>query len=146
MLRGLIVLALPLAMGCSVIMAISGPGPKDTNVLAVGTPRETVVGELGAPENFQPLPEGGTVETHTFKDGLPWWANILRGTAWAAGDVFTLCFSELVTFPLELGVFNPSIYSARIIYDSENRVRQAIARDSHGTVIYSSGSESGLKS
>jgi hypothetical protein len=97
---GLLLLLCVTHIGCAEIMALSGPDEVDESVFLEGTPRRTVVLELGMPTHSESANDGAAlVDTYAYDDGLGG-----RG-ARATYYLFTnLLFTPIVTQPL--GIVN----------------------------------------
>ena len=106
--------------GCSVIMAASTPGPKDMNVLLVGTPRPDVLKEFGEPEQSG-LWDGKRVDTFRFKQGERNNQKYGRAALHAGMDLITLGIWEVVGTPIEIMSTQPET-AIDVTYDERDRV------------------------
>ena len=106
--------------GCSVIMAASTPGPKDMNVLLVGTPRSDVLKEFGEPEQTG-VHDGKRVDTFRFKQGQRDSQKYGRAALHAGMDLLTLGIWEVVGTPVEIMSLEPETM-IDVTYDKRDRV------------------------
>jgi hypothetical protein len=110
--------------GCAVYMAANQPGKKDIGVLKPGTPRSTVLAELGSP--VETITRGGAkVDVFNFTQG---YSNLEKGgraILHGAADVFTLGLWEVIGTPIE-GVANGTQVSVEITYDRDDRVVKVV--------------------
>lgn len=106
--------------GCSVIMAASTPGPKDMNVLLVGTPRADVLKEFGEPEQTG-VHAGKRVDTFKFKEGQRDNQKYGRAALHAGLDLLTLGIWEVVGTPAEIMSMQPET-RIDVTYNERDRV------------------------
>jgi hypothetical protein len=127
--------SVPFLGGCSVYYAITAQPAKNLEALDVQADRAVIEAVF----RCQIVREESVGETkrviYKFEDGLPLWSNLLRGVAWGACDFFTLCLSELVTWPLEITVFAPEEMHLEVVYDAHGRVREGKIINSRGTLV-----------
>src|SRR4029079_11745880 len=99
--RVLVVATLTQALpGCAVYMAANQPEKKDVGVFKPGTPRSTVLAELGTPVETT-MRGGAKVDVFNFTQG---YSNLEKGgraVLHGAADVFTLGLWEVVGTPIE---------------------------------------------
>ena len=119
-LWAVIVMALP---GCAVVMAAKQPDAKDLSVLTPGTPRSTLVGELGPPA-WSGERDGAKVEVFAFVDGYSKPVKAARAFFHGAADVFTFGLWEVIGTPAE-AIFNGSKMKIEVVYDEQERVKSS---------------------
>lgn len=106
--------------GCSVIMAASTPGPKDMNVLLIGTPRSDVLKEFGEPAQTG-VWDRKRVDTFKFKEGQRDNQKYGRAALHAGMDLITFGIWEIVGTPLEIVSLQPET-AIDVTYDEGDRV------------------------
>src|SRR4249920_2968837 len=93
-----------LTSGCSVIMAANRSSYRgDVNVMQLGVQRTVVIGELGQPDKFSELENGGyddwyTLDPHAHRT----WTRVLAVICYAVADFFTWFLSQFIGTPMEL--------------------------------------------
>ncbi len=117
-----LVLALLFASGCSVYMAANQPGKKDLNVLATGTKRVTVIGEIGAPIHSE-IQDGKRVDLYVFQQGFSEGTKALRAFGHGLLDVATVGAWELIGTPYE-GATRGDEIRVLVTYDDQDRVHK----------------------
>lgn len=91
--------------GCSAIMAASGEKEVETHLIKPGDPKEFVITRIGKnPINIINLEDGK--EIHIFKLKSNDEPAPARAASYVVLDIFTLCFAEIVTTPIELAKGN----------------------------------------
>ena len=106
--------------GCSVYMAATQPSKKDLNVLKVGTPRNVVVAELGAP--IESKKHGArTIDIYKFTQGYHGVFKGARAVGHGAADVVTLGLWELIGTPIE-GAADGTEMTVEVTYDQSLHV------------------------
>lgn len=109
-----------LTSGCSVYMAASRSSYRgDVNVLQLGIPRSVVIGELGQPDKFSGLENGGYDDWYTFDpDAQRKWTRVVTVVCYVVADFFTWFLSEFIGTPMELAVRDqPVVY--HLTYDQD---------------------------
>ena len=93
-----------LTSGCGVLMAASRSSYRgDINILKIGIPRSAVIAELGEPDNFTTLDNGGYDDRYTLDpDAHRTGTKILTVIFYLAADIFTLFLTELLLTPKKL--------------------------------------------
>jgi len=117
------VLAITLS-GCSVYMATQQPDKKDLSLLQMGTPRSTLLGELGYPQ-AQTEHDGKKWDIWRFKQGYSGGAKVGRAAGHAAMDVLTLGVWEVVGTPVEAAA-DGTMVAYEVSYDTSNNVSSII--------------------
>ncbi len=117
----LAVLATP---GCAVYMAANQPSKKDVSVLKAGSPRSTVIAELGAPVHSSER-AGLKVDVYNFVQGYSGTERGARAVLHGAADVLTFGLWEVVGTPIE-GAANGTKVSVEVSYDKEDRVLKVV--------------------
>jgi hypothetical protein len=95
-----------LTSGCGVLMAASRSSYRgDINILKIGIPRSAVIAELGEPDNFTTLDNGGYDDRYTLDpDAHRIGTKILTVIFYLAADIFTLFLTELLWTPTEIAL------------------------------------------
>ena len=106
--------------GCSAILAATKPDPKDTDVLAVGTPRADVLKEFGEPAQTG-MADGNRVDTFKYKEGERKSQKFGRAALHGGLDLITFGFWEVVGTPLEIMTIQPDM-TVEVTYDKQDRV------------------------
>ena len=109
--------------GCSVVLAARQPDAKDMSVLTPGTPRSTVVGELGPPA-WSGERDGSKVEVFAFVDGYSKPVKAARAFFHGAADFFTHWLWEVIGTPTEV-IFTGSKMRVEVVYDEQERVKSS---------------------
>ena len=110
--------------GCAVYMAANQPAKKDVSVLKAGSPRTTVIAELGAPVHTSER-AGLKVDVYNFVQGYTGVERGARAVLHGAADVFTLGLWEVIGTPIE-GAANGTKVSVEVSYDKEERVTKVV--------------------
>ena len=118
-------IAVFLIVGCSATQqAANQPTEKDLSVLEVGTSRDLVILELGAPAETR-VEDGKKVDLFSFTQGYAKGTRIARVTGHAVGEVVTLGLWSLIGTPIEQS-YNGTVLGYKIIYSSDNLVEESI--------------------
>ena len=112
---------LTLLTGCSVYKVVSQPGPADLTGIGPGTPRQELIGRLGAPVMVDTDQHGRKQDVFQFQSGFHH-ASKLRAIPYLAADVFTLTLAELVLWPLEITAMEAATCSGMATYDGSLKV------------------------
>ncbi len=93
-----------LASGCSVFMAASRASYRgDINVVQLGAQRSAVIAELGSPDKFSTLENGGFDDRYTLDpDAHRTGTKVATAVFYLAADFFTVCLWEFIGTPLEI--------------------------------------------
>jgi len=110
-----------LLYGCSVYKVASQPGPADLTGIGVGTPRQIVISQLGAPKMIDSDANGHKQDIFEFQSGLHQ-ATKVRGVLYLAADVFTLTLAELVLWPVEMTILESATCTGIATYDGRLKV------------------------
>lgn len=110
--------------GCAVVKATNQPGKKDLTVLNKGTPRESVVAELGTPISTE-IKNGQKVDVFNFVQGYSKVTKTARAVGHGVADVMTLGLWEVIGTPVE-GIANGEVNQVEVKYNKQNRVAQVI--------------------
>lgn len=116
-LLALLLFALP---GCSVAMALKQPEKKNLSVLDPGTPRATVINELGLPTKTDEY-RGEKVDAFKFSEGYSKEMKFMRAGLHLTADAFTFGLWEIYGIILEKAIRPPDI-SLEVRYDAYDRV------------------------
>jgi hypothetical protein len=117
----MLLLLVPLAMGCSVVTVLLRPGLRDLKVLKLGTAREALVEELGEPmrSGVDACPDVFDVAEGYSAMGKAWRVPLIL-----VFDVFTLGTAEVEFFKRERQRGTPHV-GILVSYDEEGRVASA---------------------
>jgi len=121
---GAIVLSMVVLDGCSVFMAAKQPDKKDIGVLAIGSPRNAVLSELGSPVSTQ-VKGGKRTDVFSFVQGYSKSAKTGRALFHGAADIFTVGLWEVVGTPTE-AIFDGNKMAFEVGYDSEDKVENVV--------------------
>lgn len=110
--------------GCAVVKATNQPGKKDLSVLNKGTPRESVVAELGTPISTE-IRNGQKVDVFNFVQGYSKVTKTARAVGHGVADVMTLGLWEVIGTPVE-GIANGEVNQVEVKYNKQNRVAKVI--------------------
>jgi hypothetical protein len=119
--RLILIPAMILLYGCSVYKVASQPGPADLTGIGVGTPRQIVISQLGAPKMIDSDANGHKQDIFEFQSGLHQ-ATKVRGVLYLAADVFTLTLAELVLWPVEMTILESATCTGIATYDGRLKV------------------------
>lgn len=111
--------------GCSVVMAARQPDKKNIKRLTVGTPRDTVLADLGAPLTSEKDNQGNKVDIFKFKQGFDAPTKATRALVHGVADVFTLGLWEVVGTPAE-AVFGGKDMAIKITYDENDKIKDVV--------------------
>ena len=109
--------------GCSVYMAASQPTKKDLTILNIGTDRDYVIAELGAPV-ISELTTDGRKEIYTFVQGYNKVSKVSRAAFHGAADVASIGLWEVIGTSVETAYSGEKI-SVRIIFDNEGKIKES---------------------
>ena len=108
-----------LSSSCSVFMVAGRASYKgDINVIQVGVQRSVVVAELGQPDNFTTLDNGGyddryVLDPNAHRGGM----KFLTGLFYLVADIFTAFLTELIFTPSEIAMKDKFVVY-HLIYDA----------------------------
>lgn len=105
--------------GCATSRSLSQPSTKDMEVLQVGTDRDLVRAEFGAP---LPSSRGDNCDVFAFEEGSTGW-KYARAMGYSVLAVGTLGLSEIISNPIEESVGNDKI-RLRVCYDNQQKVER----------------------
>jgi hypothetical protein len=93
-----------LTSGCSVLMASTRSSYRgNLNIIKVGVERTAVIAELGEPDSFSTLENGGYDDRYILDpDAHRTWFRVLTVIFYLGADLFTLGLWELIGTPLEI--------------------------------------------
>ena len=118
-----IVAAAVLAMlnGCSAYKVITQPGPADLTGIGVGTPRQEIIGRLGAPKMVDTSATGNKQDIFEFQSGMAQ-ASKVRAVLYVAADVFTFSLAEIILWPMEMTFLDSATCTGIATYDNKYKV------------------------
>ena len=109
--------------GCASQAALDQPEEKDLSVLDVGTHREQVILELGAPAHTEEV-NGHKVDLFSFVQGYSHSQRATRALAHGVAEVATLGLWSLAGAQIEEN-FNGTIMGYKVTYDANNIIIKA---------------------
>ena len=118
------VVLLLFSIGCSAVMAVKQPEQKNLNVLEMGTHKDAVRAELGAPISTGVTVEGEKLEYDVFgfSEGNSRGWGVARAFLYGVLDFFTLGLWEVVGTPLEGSISGGEKKNIRVLYNERNKV------------------------
>ena len=119
----LYLLALPIS-GCSIYKAATAPPPIAMENVKVGANRINIVGTLGIPKSTE-TKNDVRMDVYEFVDGSAS-ATKMRIFFYVAGDLFTLSLSELLFWPLELGLGQGTDGRAVVTYGMDDIAKSVL--------------------
>ena len=122
-----------LTPGCSIYKAATAPSPVETSSLQPGMPRSHVMSVLGYPKSTEVV-NGERTEMYEYINGSDA-ASKVRILLYIAGDLFTLCLTELIFWPAELAFGQGTDERAVAIYGPDDKARQIRITKKDGTVL-----------
>jgi len=111
--------------GCAVKQAMDQPDKKDVSVLAEGTPRYRVIGELGKPVDSKILENGNKVDVYSFTQGYSKGTKAARAFGHGVMDVATLGLWEVIGSPAE-AIASGNKVIVRVHYDKNDLIEKII--------------------
>jgi len=117
--------------GCSIYKAATAPPPIALENVKVGTNRINVVGTLGVPKSTETKNEQ-RIDVFEFVDGSPS-ASKARIMIYIAGDLFSIGLSELLFWPLELGLGQGTDGRAVVTYGMDDVAKAVLLTKADGT-------------
>ena len=112
-----------LTSGCSVVMAATRASYRgDINVVQLGVQRSAVIAELGPPDSFSTLENGGYDDRYTLDPTAHRTVTkVVTTIFYFAADLFTLCLWELIGTPIEIAAKDKiSVY--HLTYSPEGKL------------------------
>jgi hypothetical protein len=119
--RILLIPTIILLHGCSVYKVATQAGPADLSGIAVGTSRQIVISQLGAPKMIDTDANGHKQDIFEFQSGMHQ-ATKVRAVLYLAADVFTLTAAELILWPLEMTLLESATCTGIATYDGKLKV------------------------
>jgi PDZ domain-containing protein len=116
----LTILFLVALQGCSVMLALKQPEKKNLNVLEPGTPRSTVIKELGMPTKTDEV-QGTNIDVFQFSEGYSRELKMLRAGLHLTADAFTFGLWEPFGIIFEKQTRPPET-SLEVHYDANERL------------------------
>jgi len=111
--------------GCAVKQAMDQPDKKDVSVLAEGTPRYRVIGELGKPVDSKILENGNKVDVYSFTQGYSKGAKAARAFGHGVMDIATLGVWEVIGSPTE-AIASGNKVIVRVHYDKNDLIERVV--------------------
>lgn len=111
--------------GCAVVMAARQPDKKNLKILQVGTPRNDVLAEFGAPAGTETDSHGDAVDIFQFKQGFDTVTKATRSFVHGVADVCTLGLWEIVATPAE-AIFGGKDMAIKVTYDESEKVKNVV--------------------
>jgi hypothetical protein len=129
--------------GCSVFSALNSAPYVDYEQVKVGESRMRVSEIIGPPKtSAKEGADNHLMDYHEFKSGTPGLTR-LRVLGYLAGDFFTIGLSEIVFWPVELGLLQAKDYKGHVTYDTQERVNGYRIVGDDGKVKHEGGGISG---
>jgi hypothetical protein len=112
-----------LSSSCSVLMVANREGYRgDINVIQLGVQRSAVIAELGQPDNFNMLENGGYDDRYTLDpDAHRGVTKFFTGLFYLAADIFTLALTELIFTPVEIAA-KDKLKVYHLTYDNDGKL------------------------
>ncbi len=112
-----------LSSGCSVILAANRSSYRgDFNIIQIGVQRSVVIAELGEPDTFTTLENGGYDDRYTIDpDAHRTGTKILTVIFYLAADFFTLLLTEFIFTPAEIA-FRDKIVIYHLTYGADKKL------------------------
>jgi hypothetical protein len=108
---------LSLTTGCAAKKALEQPDKKDMSVLEKGTPRVTVIQEIGQPNHTQENNDRSITDTHSFLQGYTKISKVGRAIGHGVMDILTHGLWEIIGVPTE-NTTNGNQVDLEIKYDT----------------------------
>ena len=134
-MRNKIIIMVALSMqlaGCSAYKAISQPGPADLSGIGIGSSRQSLIIQLGAPKMIDTAANGNKQDIFEFQSGFNQ-ASKVRAVFYVAADVFTLGLAEIVLWPLEMTALDSATCTGIATYDAKFKVESWAVADKRNT-------------
>lgn len=107
--------------GCSVNEALTQSAPANLEGIGVGTPRQVVISQIGAPKMTDTDRSGKKQDYFEFQSGMHEGTKA-RAILYLAADVFTIGLAELIFWPLELTALKEDACTAQATYDGDLKI------------------------
>jgi hypothetical protein len=130
-LVGLVGLSASALSGCSIYKAATAPPPIALENVRPGANRINIVGTLGVPKATE-TKNDTRIDVHEFVDGSNS-ATKARILVYIAGDLFTAGLSELVFWPVELGLGQGTDGRAVITYGMNDIAKSVLLTKADGS-------------
>jgi len=104
-------------------MASTQPNKKDLTILKVGTDRDYVIAEFGAPV-ISELTSEGKKEIYTFIQGYSTPVKVSRATFHGMADVASIGLWEVIGTSVETA-YNGQKLSIRIVFDKDDKIKES---------------------
>lgn len=113
-----------LTSGCSVLMAANRSSYRgDISVIQTGVERPKVISELGQPDNFTTLENGGYDDRYTLDpDAHTTGFRVLTVIFYLAADIVTAFLTELLFTPMEIG-FKDRLVTYHLTYGPDMKLQ-----------------------
>lgn len=111
--------------GCSVHNALNLPHKRDLSVFKVGTPRSSVIGELGKPILSETV-NGKRIDTYSFTQGFSPQTKAARAAGHGLMNLATIGLWEVAASPVE-AIANGNKIIARAEYDHRGILEKVTA-------------------
>jgi hypothetical protein len=120
-----LVVATMLSMsGCAVHMAATQPSAKPTGLFRVGTPKEKLVANFGAPTSTI-VRNGTTYDIYTFTNGSNGGTKVFKCLLYGVCDLATLGITEVLFTPAECALRSRD-KAYEVSYDADGRVASVV--------------------
>ena len=115
-----LIFVLLILTACATEQALNQPTKKNLSVLDIGTPRELVVLELGAPADSS-IEDGVKIDLFSIVQGYSKGTRIARATGHLAAEIMTIGLWGLVGTPIEQS-YNGTILGYKVYYNENDEV------------------------
>ena len=115
-----LIFVLLILTACATEQALNQPTKKNLSVLDIGTPRELVVLELGAPADSS-IEDGVKIDLFSIVQGYSKGTRIARATGHLAAEIMTIGLWGLVGTPIEQS-YNGIILGYKVYYNENDEV------------------------
>ena len=110
--------------GCAVHMAATQPSAKPTQLFRVGTPKEKLIANFGAPTSTI-VRNGTTYDVYTFTNGSNGGTKVFKCLLYGVCDLATLGITEVLFTPTECALRSRD-KAYEVSYDADGRVASVV--------------------
>ncbi|MFZ0435087.1 MAG: hypothetical protein WAL87_03825 [Chthoniobacterales bacterium] len=110
--------------GCAVHMAATQPSAKPTRLFRVGTPKEKLIANFGAPTSTI-VRNGTTYDVYTFTNGSNGGTKVFKCLLYGVCDLATLGITEVLFTPTECALRSRD-KAYEVSYDADGRVASVV--------------------
>ena len=128
-------MALSMANGCAVGMAMSGTQNRDASILFPGAPREVVIAKLGPPETSEVDAQGERADSFLITQGNE--PSPGRAGMHAVLDLVTFFLWEFIGTAMEMGASREKTERYFVTYDKNGKIKDVKAVESSSKKVES---------